>query len=73
MRAPVSSLKRNRDGQNKVMLLNKFYFQLIFLSPYAENQRVNQLSQLIPRLVGQLVGALRGRRGVGDQSLKQSF
>ena len=55
------------------MILSRFDFQLIFQYHDVKIQRANQLSQLVHRLVGQLVEELRAQQDVVVQSLIQNF
>ena len=52
------------------MILNRFYSQLISLSPYVENQREGRLVQQALRLVEQLILKHHALLDVEDQNLK---
>jgi hypothetical protein len=69
MRALVSSLKHNLIGQNKGVLLGKFYILLISRSPCVESLRASQLVRQVHRLVVLQVSRLHVQLGVVAQNL----
>jgi len=64
------SLKYNLNDQNKVMLVNMFYFQLIFLYHDVKNQYVDQHFEQFHLLILQSILKHHVLLGVVDQNLK---
>lgn len=69
-RVLASSLKRNLTYQNRVRILNKFDFQLIFLFLDAGNQHVDQHVQQVPHLIELLIAVRRVLQDAEDRNLK---
>lgn len=55
------------------MILDRFYSQLAFPSPYVENRHAGRLVQRAPRLVEQLILKHHAQPGAEDQNLKWNF
>ena len=64
------TLQYNLNDQNKVMLVNKFYFQLIFQYLYVKNRYVDLLFEQFHLLILKLILKHHELLGVVDQNLK---
>jgi hypothetical protein len=72
MRVLVSSWKHSLTYRNRVLILNRFFFQLTSLSPYVKIQHEGPRVLLIHRLVERLILERRALQDAEVQSLKQT-